>query len=75
MITECCGMPIGPDERFCPWCGWEARADLRCPDCGQPVDILTGRTYPVTNPDTGKTLMHAEAIRYCPSAFHFKPHA
>lgn len=25
MVTECCGMAIGPDCRFCPKCGQEAR--------------------------------------------------
>jgi predicted nucleic acid-binding Zn ribbon protein len=24
-MTECCGVPIAPDQRFCPRCGWECR--------------------------------------------------
>lgn len=23
--TECCGVPLAADQRFCPKCGWEAR--------------------------------------------------
>ena len=25
IVTECCNMAIGPDCRFCPKCGYEAR--------------------------------------------------
>jgi len=29
LITECCNMAIGPDCRFCPKCGYEARVSER----------------------------------------------
>ena len=27
MITECCGVAIADDHRFCPKCGYEARVE------------------------------------------------
>jgi len=29
MITECCGVAIADDHRFCPKCGYEARVEAR----------------------------------------------
>jgi hypothetical protein len=26
--TECCGVPLAADQRFCSKCGWEARAKI-----------------------------------------------
>ena len=38
MRTECCGVAIEADQRFCPQCGYEARIErthyLECPCCG-----------------------------------------
>lgn len=39
--------------------------------CGQPVDLFVQRTSVVTDPVTGMTAQHREAISFCPRAFHF----
>ncbi len=45
MTTECCGVSIAADERFCPKCGWEARVGLtylECPCCGGDGAVSDG---------------------------------
>ena len=37
-MTDCCGVPLASDQRFCPRCGWEARVTIKPP---RP----TGLTY------------------------------
>ena len=44
--------------------------DLRCPSCGQPVNILTSATEPVTDPKTGLTHLVRKPLVFCPSPFH-----
>lgn len=29
LVSECCMVPVEPEERFCPKCGWETRVQLR----------------------------------------------
>lgn len=45
--------------------------DGRCPDCGQPADLMSLCSEPVIHPITGLTTMYRKVYRYCPNAFHF----
>jgi hypothetical protein len=51
MVTECCGVRIARDWRFCPKCGHEARCRPavapRCPKCRH--DMTWTATLPVFN--------------------------
>ena len=38
MTTECCGVEIAPEHRFCPKCGWEARAAAPAPPTQEPQE-------------------------------------
>ncbi len=61
-VTECCGLPIAADERYCSKCGWEARAKNRpcqhvhgeyrddyrhCTECGREWVLISGDWFEV----------------------------